>query len=83
MSIISGGIVEVRDEFGPDGLRIAIELEHEHNQRQISPTCKSTTTNMVAIDSSQLVTVPILSSYTEVILARSRFDKRLHIIVKV
>lgn len=93
------GIVEVRDESDRDGLRIAIELKKDANTELVLNYLFKYTDlqinynfNMVAIDNftpRQVGIVPILSSYIahrrEVILARSRFDKkkaekRLHIV---
>lgn len=93
------GIAEVRDESDRDGLRIAIELKKDANTELVLNYLFKYTDlqinynfNMVAIDNftpRQVGIVPILSSYiahrSEVILARSRFDKekaekRLHIV---
>lgn len=93
------GIAEVRDESDRDGLRIAIELKKDANTELVLNYLFKYTDlqinynfNMVAIDNftpRQVGIVPILSSYIahrrEVILARSRFDKkkaekRLHIV---
>ena len=84
------GIAEVRDESDRDGLRIAIELKKDANTELVLNYLFKYTDlqinynfNMVAIDNftpRQVGIVPILSSYIahrrEVILARSRFDKK-------
>ena len=83
------GIAEVRDESDRDGLRIAIELKKDADEKTVLNYLLKYTDlqvnynfNMVAIDNytpRQVGIVPMLTSYIahrkDIIVARSKFDK--------
>lgn len=83
------GIAEVRDESDRDGLRIAIELKKDADEKTVLNYLLKYTDlqvnynfNMVAIDNytpRQVGIIPMLTSYIahrkDIIVARSKFDK--------